>query len=79
VVRATEFLGVFDRVVMDDAKRVQYHYVLVDFLCERISGELHAAGDASDARWFTAEEISRLPLPEDTARVIRSAWEKAPS
>ena len=71
VVRTTELLGVFDRVVMDDAKRVQYHYVLVDFLCERISGELHAAGDASDARWFTAEEISKLPLPEDTATVIR--------
>src|SRR5437667_12881080 len=38
VVRATELLGVFDRIVPDEAKRTIYHYVLVDFLCERISG-----------------------------------------
>jgi ADP-ribose pyrophosphatase len=71
VVRATELLGVFDRVVLDEARKCQYHYVLIDFLCERISGDLHAAGDAADARWFTLKEISELPLPEDTAAVIR--------
>src|SRR5258707_4597380 len=76
VVRATELLGVFDRVVLDDAKQCQYHYVLIDFFCERVSGDLHAAGDAVDARWFTADEIATLPLPEDTAGVIRLALEK---
>jgi len=78
VVRATELLGVFDRVVLDEAKQCRYHYVLIDFLCERVSGDLHAAGDATDARWFTTAEISKLPLPEDTARVIQCAWEKVP-
>lgn len=76
LVRATDLLGVFDRVLLDDAKRCQYHYVLIDFLCERISGDLHAAGDAADARWFTPEEVSKLSLPEDTARVIRTGLEK---
>jgi ADP-ribose pyrophosphatase len=79
VVRATELLGVFDRVVLDDEKRCQYHYVLIDFLCEPIFGDLHAAGDAADAGWFTLEEIGKLPLPEDTAGVIRLALEKAVS
>lgn len=79
VVRATDLLGVFDRVVLDDAKQCQYHYVLIDFLCERVSGDLHAAGDAADARWFTLDEASTLPLPEDTAGVIRLALEKAVS
>ena len=77
VVRATELLGVFDRVVLDEAKQCQYHYVLIDFLCERVSGDLQASGDAADARWFTPEEISMLPLPEDTAGVIRLGLEKA--
>jgi len=75
-VRATELLGVFDRVLLDDEKQCQYHYVLIDFLCERISGDLHAAGDAADARWFKVEEISELPLSEDTASVIRMGLEK---
>ena len=77
VVRATELLGVFDRVVLDDEKRCQYHYVLIDFLCERISGDLRAAGDAADARWFNPEEVTKLPLPEDTAGVIRMGMEKS--
>jgi ADP-ribose pyrophosphatase len=77
MVRATDVLGVFDRVVLDAAKRCQYHYVLIDFLCERISGDLHAAGDAADVRWFTLEEVGKLALPQDTTAVIRLGLEKA--
>jgi 8-oxo-dGTP diphosphatase len=73
VVRATELLGVFERLLPDDAKRTRYHYVLIDFLCEVISGEVKAAGDAEDARWFSSQEVKKLSLPEDTAAVIRSA------
>jgi ADP-ribose pyrophosphatase YjhB (NUDIX family) len=76
VVRTTELLGVFDRIVADDAGRHQYHYVLIDFLCEVISGEVKAAGDAAEARWFSPEEVSKLLLPEDTAAVIRLGIEK---
>jgi len=76
VVRATELLGVFDRIVEDDDKRICYHYVLIDFLCERVSGALQASGDAEDARWFTAEEVSELSLAGDTAAVILAACRK---
>jgi len=77
VVRATELLGVFDSVVPDSEGRIVYHYVLIDFLCERISGELQAGADAADAQWLTPEEISRLPLAEDTVAVIQAAFAKA--
>lgn len=76
VVRATELLGVFDRVVADAEGKIAYHYVLIDFLCERASGELRAGADAADARWFTPEDIAELPLAEDTAGVIRAALAK---
>lgn len=76
-VRATELLGVFDRVIPDDAKRTIYHYVLIDFFCEVVSGELKADGDAVDARWFTRDEVSALPLPEDTNKVIQLALSKS--
>lgn len=76
LVRATELLGVFERMVPDDQKRSRFHYVLIDFLCEVLSGELKAAGDAADARWFAADQLSVLPLPEDTAGVIRLGIQK---
>jgi len=77
VVRATELLGVFDRVVRDSNGTITYHYVLIDFLCERVSGELHAGADAADAQWFTPDDVAKLPLAEDTAGVIRAALAKA--
>ncbi len=69
-----ELLGVFDRVIHDEGNRVRYHYVLIDFLCRRISGEVLAAGDADDARWFTQEEAAKLPLAKDTAEVVRRGF-----
>src|SRR5438477_11652503 len=76
-VEPLELLGVFDRVVRDLDERTLYHYVLIDFLCQRVSGELCAAGDADEARWFSAEELANLPFATATAEVIQSAWSKA--
>lgn len=76
VVHAAELLGVFDRVIPGEDNRTRYHYVLVDFLCERIAGDLCAAGDAADVRWFTQQEIPALALPEDTVAVIQLAFAK---
>ena len=76
VVRTTELLGVFERIVPDDQKRTRFHYVLIDFLCEALSGELKASGDAAEARWFAADELSVLPLPDDTMAVVRLGIQK---
>jgi 8-oxo-dGTP diphosphatase len=72
-----ELLGVFDRVLRDPSSRVQYHYVLVDFLCRRVSGELAAAGDAAAARWFTRDELPALNLAEDTLEVVHKGFARA--
>ena len=77
VVKATELLGVFERLVPDESGGTKYHYVLVDFLCEVVSGELCAGHDASEARWFAPQEIHALLLPEDTARVIQEGFKRA--
>ncbi len=77
IVEAKELLGVFDRVLRDEQGRVRYHYLLVDFLCHRVKGEVRSGGDAEEARWFTPEEIKKLPLARDTAEVIRRGLERA--
>jgi 8-oxo-dGTP diphosphatase len=71
-----ELLGVYDRVLRDADKRVQYHYVLIDFLCRRVAGDLTAASDAAEVRWFTREELPALKLAEDTLDVIRKGFAK---
>jgi 8-oxo-dGTP diphosphatase len=71
-----EVLGVFDRVVRD-GERVRYHYVLIDFLCRRVSGELRAGSDADEVRWFEPGEVPSLNLAKDTADVIQKGLESA--
>jgi 8-oxo-dGTP diphosphatase len=75
-VEPAEVLGVYDRLLRDDGGRILYHYVLIDFLCRRLAGELQAGGDADDARWFSKEEIGKISLVEDTADVIQLGFEK---
>lgn len=69
-VETGELLGVYERVTRSDDGRVRYHYVLIDFLCRSTGGELQAASDAADVRWFTPEELDGLNLPRDTREVI---------
>ncbi|MGA2744556.1 MAG: NUDIX hydrolase [Candidatus Sulfotelmatobacter sp.] len=71
-----DLLGVYDRVLRNAEQRVQYHYVLIDFLCRRVGGELRAASDAADVRWFTSEELPALNLAEDTLDVIQKGFAK---
>jgi 8-oxo-dGTP diphosphatase len=76
IVEPGELLGVYDRVLRHTDGRVQYHYVLVDFLCRRVGGELCAASDAAEVRWFTREELTALNLAEDTLEVIQKGFAK---
>ncbi|HYX68090.1 MAG TPA: NUDIX hydrolase [Terriglobales bacterium] len=68
-----EVLGVFDRILPDSAGKVRYHYVLIDLLCRRVSGELRAGGDAAEVRWLTAEQLRSFPVAEPAAGVLRKA------
>ena len=77
IVEPGELLGVYDRVLRDPEKRVQYHYVLIDFLCRPIGGDLRAASDASEVCWFQPEDLPTLNLAEDTQEVIRRGFERS--
>jgi 8-oxo-dGTP diphosphatase len=71
VVEIVDMLGVYERVIPGDDGRVRYHYVLIDFLCRPLSGDLKAASDAAEVRWFTREELPALNLAGDANDVVR--------
>lgn len=79
IVEPGELLGVYDRILRDPEKRVQYHYVLIDFLCRATGGQLQAATDAAEVKWFKREELPALNLAEDTQEVIQKGFAKASS
>jgi ADP-ribose pyrophosphatase YjhB (NUDIX family) len=70
VVETGEMLGVYERVIRDAEGRVRYHYVLIDFLCRPLCGDLKAGSDAADVRWFTGDELPALNLAYDANDVV---------
>lgn len=64
----------FDRVHRDDAGRIRFHFVIVDFLCRPIGGTLAAGDDAADVRWATAAEVAALGVNAFAAAVIARAF-----
>jgi len=65
-----EMLGVYERVIRSDEGRVRYHFVLIDFLCRPVGGDLKAGSDAADVRWFTRDELPALNLAYDANDVV---------
>ncbi len=70
-VEVGDVLDVFDSIFPDPDGRTQYHFVLIDFLCHVLGGDLRPASDVSDAKWVTIEESGSLGMKEVTVGVIR--------
>jgi mutator protein MutT len=68
-------IEVFDRIIFDEEKRVRYHFVLVDYLCWPIGGELHAGSDVDEAVLADPESLDEYDLTEKARAVIDRALE----
>jgi ADP-ribose pyrophosphatase YjhB (NUDIX family) len=84
LVEPTEMLGVYERIIRGDNAQgdnggVRYHYVLIDFLCRPVGGDLKAGSDAADVRWFTPQELPALSLAHDANDVVRKGLDRAES
>ncbi len=66
---------IFERIMPDRKGNAEYHYVLLDYICKVKGGELRAASDSSDARWFTRRQLKGLLLTEGTLAVIERAFD----
>jgi len=73
-VRVLELIEVFDRIFRDASGKVQFHFVIVDYLCEFAGGEARAGSDVTDTAWVREEELPRYSLTEAATRVVRKAF-----
>jgi len=77
VVKPRRIVEIFERIMRDATGRVEYHYVLVDYLCRVTGGVLKAQDDVSRAEWVTWWGLSRYKITEGTLPVIKKAFRKA--
>jgi ADP-ribose pyrophosphatase YjhB (NUDIX family) len=66
-------VDVLDRISLDADGRVEYHYVLIDYVCRPIGGTLACRSDAAAAEWVAIEDLDRYGVADLARAVIKKA------
>src|SRR5262249_15033497 len=72
-VRVLELIEIFERInfgrgadetwtSLEEKRKPRFHFVIADYLCERISGTLEAGGDVTDVVWAAENDLGRFSL-----------------
>ena len=85
-INVLELIEVFERIFPappnadgspGDAARPQYHFVILDYLCQKRGGTLCAGSDALEFAWAREEELPKFDLTVAATRVLRKAFARA--
>jgi len=69
-VRVGSVIEVFDRITRDTSGQVEYHFVLVDYLCRVVGGTMRAGSDASEIALADPFDLDAYALNEKARQVI---------
>jgi 8-oxo-dGTP diphosphatase len=75
VVRPREVVLVFDRIEREGPS-VEYHYVIIDYACDYVSGELRAGSDADEVALVAPDEIGRYDLPPQALDLVLDVFRR---
>jgi len=80
-VRVIELIEVFDRIYVESTaganenkKGPRFHYVIVDYLCERVGGNAVAGSDVTELVFASEEELGKYKLTETATRILKKAF-----
>jgi 8-oxo-dGTP diphosphatase len=80
-VRVLKVIEVFDRIFPEDGvteshrvRKPRFHFVIVDYLCERVRGEPRAGSDVTDVVFASEAEFGSYGLTETATRVLKRAF-----
>ena len=74
-VKPTEVVAVFDRI-QRAAAGVEYHYVIIDYLCDYVAGDPRAGSDAEAVALVPLAELMAYDLPEKALEVVRDGFRR---
>ncbi len=81
-VRPIEIITTLDCIIPDAAGEVQFHYILVEWLCRLEDGcdpiELCSGDDAAEARWVPLDELEGATIYNLDGPTSEVIWGGAP-
>jgi ADP-ribose pyrophosphatase YjhB (NUDIX family) len=73
-VKPSATFEIFERIMPDPSGRAEYHYVLLDYVCRVVGGELLAGDDVDRVEWVRRAHLAEYVLTEGTGEVIERAF-----
>ena len=75
-VEPVKLFEVFERIMRDPAGAPEYHYVLIDYVCRVVGGNLFPGDDVSAVEWVRRRDLPSFQITEGTLAVIEKAFEQ---
>jgi ADP-ribose pyrophosphatase YjhB (NUDIX family) len=74
-VKVTKLAGIIDKIMYDDVRKIEFHYVLLNFFVEQIEGDYNQApipdDDALDARFVPFDELKEYKLTLSLIKLLK--------
>lgn len=72
-IRVCGLVRLLDRIILDEAGRVRYHYVIADYWGYAVSGQLRPGSDVTDAGYVPLADVHGLGLQQEVVETILMA------
>lgn len=75
-VESMQLIEIFERITRDPEGVVEFHYVLLDYLCHVAPSPPRAGSDSLETRWFHRRELGNLPITEGTLEIVEKTFDR---
>jgi ADP-ribose pyrophosphatase YjhB (NUDIX family) len=75
-IEVERLVDVFDSITRDEKGRIQYQFVVVNFLAEIRGGTLKNADDVLEAKWVPLDEVEQYNLTNSFRTFFQKHYEK---
>jgi len=74
-VRALDPVYTFDFIDRDEHGRTRFHYVIIDFTADYVSGQIKAGDDAAAACWVSSDALASLKVSSKTRQLLKTQFD----
>ena len=69
-----QFNAVYDRILYDKSGKVNYHYIIINDICNTKSNKIVPASDADDYSWLKSDELDRFKYTNGLKQYLKNLF-----
>ncbi len=74
-VKVENLIDIAEKIFRDNNGKIIYHYVILDYLCKYVSGNMKASSDAEELMLVKINELDKFEVVSGLKKVIGKAFD----